>query len=193
MAVSLPTCAKTLIDRSSPRLIKKISFFIRHWYSRKGEGRVNKLQLNLNAAKTNLLLKIPAVGIGSVEEKTMISYQVYKIIHFLGIFTVLMSLAATATLAVSGNIKNSSSRKSLMILHGVGLFFILLGGFGLMARIGVSHGGIPMWVWAKIGIWLVLGSLAAGIKRSQLMAKNSWSILLLLGGTAAFLALYKPF
>lgn len=81
-----------------------------------------------------------------------------------------------------------------MILHGLGLFIVLLGGFGLLARIGVMHGmSWPGWVWAKLGIWLVLGAIVVIPRRKPEWAAPLLVILPTLGGVAAWLAIFKPF
>ncbi len=62
---------------------------------------------------------------------------------------------------------------------------------GLLARLGMS-GSWPLWVWVKIGIWLVLGAATALIRR--LPAHFAWLIFLLplIGTIAAYMAFYKP-
>ena len=78
-------------------------------------------------------------------------------------------------------------------MNGLAVFFILLGGFGMLARIGVSHGTLPLWIWLKLSIWaLLLGALwlvfrGARIARALLVAVPLFAVL------AAAIALYKPF
>lgn len=82
----------------------------------------------------------------------MISYEVYKIIH-------LTSLMIVFT-AMSIQLVGEKDIKLLKILAGISSFFILVSGMGLLARIGVSHGGMPTWVIIKIVLW---ASLAIGL------------------------------
>jgi uncharacterized membrane protein SirB2 len=123
------------------------------------------------------------------------SYPVYKLIHFLGMFTVLVSLAGLcARAAWSTRDPAPGGRKLLLTLHGIGLFLVLLGGFGMMARLGITHSPIfPGWIWAKLVIWIVAGALVVVPKR-----RPGWSVpvlvtLPLLGALAGAIALYKPF
>ena len=65
----------------------------------------------------------------------MINYQVYKLVHLFGIFLTLISLGGMYLHAMNGGTKETNaSRKLSAIGHGVGLFLVLLGGFGMLAR-----------------------------------------------------------
>lgn len=78
------------------------------------------------------------------------SYQIYKMLHIVSI-VIYFSSYAVAT-AKRGSIKLEK------ILTGIALILILVSGFGLMARLGVSQGGSwPMWLKIKLGIWTVIG------------------------------------
>jgi len=120
-------------------------------------------------------------------------YEAYKVLHVFSViltFTVLGGLALHS--ANGGNRGSNGSSKLTGILHGVGLLMILVGGFGLLARLGTS-GGFPLWVWFKLAIWLLVGASAVVIKRSPALSKALLLVLPLLGGVAAWLAVYKPF
>lgn len=123
----------------------------------------------------------------------MISYSVYKIIHLVGILMVFMALGGLATNAINGGGKKHRWRKPIAITHGVGLLISLVGGFGLLARLGVMHGSLPGWVIAKLVIWILFGALIAVIPRKPALAKPLWLIIIILGATAAYLAGSKPF
>lgn len=124
----------------------------------------------------------------------MISYLGYKLIHLLGVIALFLALGGLTFHAVSGGTRSGASRKLVAITHGVALFLVILGGFGLLARIGVTHGtSWPGWVWTKLAIWLLLGAALALPYRKPELAKPLWFILPLLGGVAAYMALYKPF
>ena len=66
------------------------------------------------------------------------SYEVYKIIHLLGLSMVLMSLGGIILHSINGGSKGSNTfRKGAMITHGVGLFLLLVAGFGMLAKLGI--------------------------------------------------------
>lgn len=125
----------------------------------------------------------------------MISYQAYKVIHLLGIFLTLTGLAGLALAAANGATKQTNpARRLISAWHGAGLLIALVGGFGLLARLGVMHGAaFPGWVWAKLAIWIVVGALVAVPYRRPDLARLVFIALPVLGGLAAWLAIYKPF
>jgi hypothetical protein len=121
-------------------------------------------------------------------------YPVYKLIHFAGIFLVLLALAAMSAHALRGGTRsNDPHRRALAIAHGVGGFLILLGGFGMLARLGIVQAGLPGWIWAKLTIWVVVGALMALAYRSRGLARLTLIAAPALAVLAAAVALYKPF
>ena len=123
----------------------------------------------------------------------MISYGVYKVMHLVGVLMVFMALGGLATNAINGGGKKHRWRKPIAITHGVGLLISLVGGFGLLARLGIVHGTLPGWVIAKLVIWILFGALIAVIPRKPALAKPLWLIIIILGATAAYIAGSKPF
>lgn len=123
----------------------------------------------------------------------MISYSVYKVIHLFGVLMVFLALGGVTMHAINGGGKDHSWRKPVAVTHGVGLLLALVGGFGLLARLGVMHGMLPGWIIAKLGIWLVFAIMVGVVIRKKSWAKALWLITLLLGGVAAYLAGSKPF
>lgn len=123
----------------------------------------------------------------------MISYSVYKVVHLVGVLMVFLALGGVVTSAISAGSKNHSWRKPIAITHGVGLLLSLVGGFGLLARLGIAHGGLPGWVIAKLGIWTLFAVLIGVVSRKPGWAKPIWPLIIVLGATAAFLAGSKPF
>lgn len=119
------------------------------------------------------------------------SYEFYKVLHIVSILLVFTSLAGTLTATMVSDPLQKTLRLPLAILHGVGITTLLVSGFGLAARLGLVQ-GLPIWVWVKIAIWLVMGASIALAKR-----KAKWGLPLLyawiiLGGTAAYFAITKP-
>lgn len=123
----------------------------------------------------------------------MIPYSVYKIVHLVGVFMILTSLSALTLHVGLGGGRVHSWRKLVAGTHGVGLLLALVGGFGLLARLGIGHGGLPGWVWAKLAIWATFGGIITVILRKAEWSKALWFTILFLGGLGAYLANYKPF
>jgi len=123
----------------------------------------------------------------------MISYQLYKLVHYFGIFTVLIALGVTCFHAARGGTREDNPfRRPIAIAHGLGAFLILLGGFGMLARLGLVR-GLPGWIHAKLGIWVILGAAIALPYRFRGMARPILWLLPVLAVLAAYFALYKPF
>ncbi len=124
----------------------------------------------------------------------MISLNVYKLVHILGILLVFASLGGLTLHALNGGTKQSNQgRRMVAVSFGLGLFLILLGGFGMLARLGLASGGLPAWTWVKLGIWLAVGGLLALPYRRPGAARLLWILAPALGLLAAWIGLYKPF
>lgn len=121
----------------------------------------------------------------------MIFYPVYKVLHFVGMFMILISLGGLAFNAIVGGAAQNAWRKPAAITHGIGMFLALLGGFGLLARLGI-HWPWPAWVVGKICVWLLLGAMMAVFRRRAEMGRLAWWTTIALGGLAAYLANFKP-
>ncbi len=106
---------------------------------------------------------------------------------------IFLALGGVAMHSINGGEKDHIWRRPVAITHGVGLLLALVGGFGLLARLGVMHGTLPGWVLAKIGIWIIFALLIGVLIRKRTWAKPLWGTMLLLGGIAAYLAANKPF
>ncbi|EIE01263.1 hypothetical protein [Leptospira licerasiae] len=122
----------------------------------------------------------------------MISYPVYKLIHILGILFLFSAYGGLALHVLGGGTKENAPKKLIASAHGIGMTLILLGGFGMLARIGLLT-SFPGWVIAKIVIWLIFGGLLTAYYKKPEFAKILWFGLPVLGTFSAYLALYKPF
>ncbi|MFQ5535967.1 MAG: hypothetical protein ACE5GJ_00825 [Gemmatimonadota bacterium] len=121
------------------------------------------------------------------------SLAAYKLIHFLGIFTVVTALS-TALARASLTDGEDPWRKRVGMLHGIGLFLILLGGFGMMSRLNIPHVSIyPGWIWVKLVIWAVLAGGIVVARRSPAWSVRFLILLPFLGALAGFLGYTKPF
>lgn len=122
----------------------------------------------------------------------MFSYELYKVVHLVGLFFLFLSLGGMCLHAMNGGTKESNnSRKILAITHGVSLLVTLTGGFGLLARLGMAS-SFPIWLWPKLAIWLIMGGIVALIYRAPQLGKALWFIIPILGLIAAYLGVYKP-
>jgi hypothetical protein len=123
----------------------------------------------------------------------MISYNVYKILHLGGMFLLFTVLGGIALHVLNGGTRESNGgRKLTGALHGVALFIILLGGFGMLARLGLTS-GFPGWVWAKLAIWALIPVIGTMPYRKPATAKVVLLLLPLIGAFTGWVAIYKPF
>jgi len=122
-----------------------------------------------------------------------VSYFSYKLIHYLGIFLLIavVGLALGRRSVLDGE---DPLRRRWNALHGTALFIILLGGFGLMARIGVAHGEpFPGWLWVKFGIWALLAGTLLAARRWPSRSLALVGLIPLLAVLAGWVAFRKPF
>lgn len=117
------------------------------------------------------------------------SFETYKLIHFLGLFVLFFAFGSLFT--------GDKSTKAAAMGHGIGLLLMLLGGFGMQAK----HSGVyiasygsafPIWLIIKIVIWLVLGGAMVLAKRRIITGASAWILIIGLGFASAYLALNKP-
>ena len=122
----------------------------------------------------------------------MISYLVYKILHFSGLFLMLTSLGAIASHRLQGGNKtNFKNRKFFSMLHGIGLLVSFVAGFGLMARAGYSFSS--GWPYVKMICWLIAGMYPVVFYRQKTPSKLPYMGLLAVLLVAILTVEYKPF
>jgi hypothetical protein len=124
----------------------------------------------------------------------MISYEAYKVLHLVSVLTLFAVLGGVAVHAMNGGtLKGNAARRIVASMHGIALLVTLIAGFGLMSRLDLMRGGIPLWVWGKLVIWLAtVLLLALPYRRPSLARPLLLFVLPLLGAAAAWLAVYKP-
>jgi hypothetical protein len=121
----------------------------------------------------------------------MISYSTYRVLHFVSIFMIFLTLGAAFLQGALGLTQDHPWRKMLAITHGVGMLGALVAGFGLLARLGQTPSS--GWVMGKVLIWLAIGAVFGMVRKRPQLAKALWWPVILLGAVAAYLAGSKPF
>ena len=124
----------------------------------------------------------------------MFSHQFYNVVHIVGIVLLMTALGGLALHATNGGTRQSNAAHRLIAsLHGTGVLLVLIGGFGMLARLGFRHGvSFPGWLWVKLAVWLLLGAALVLPYRRPALAKPLLLALPVLGGLAAYMAIYKP-
>ena len=115
--------------------------------------------------------------------------NIYKLIHIVGALMVFLAFGGLIGRSLLG-VEGARLKKLGGISSGLGLILILIGGFGMLAKLGY---GFPGWAIAKFVIWIAFGGLIAAINRKPALAIPLWWGVLVLGFIAAYLALWKPF
>lgn len=124
----------------------------------------------------------------------MFSHPFYNVVHIVGLVLLMAGLGGIAFSSGTESMPGGWPRRYALIFHGLGLFLILLGGFGMLARLGIVRGtSWPGWVWVKVIVWGSLGFAAFLPRRFPGTARPVLIVLPLLGGLAAYMAIYKPF
>lgn len=109
------------------------------------------------------------------------SYQFYNILHMIGLIVFVLGLGGAIAAA-------KDQFKPYAILHGVGLIVMVVAGFGMQAK---GELGFPMWIIAKLVIWMILGGMLVMAKRDALPRPALWTVVIVLGAVAAFFGVTK--
>ena len=119
----------------------------------------------------------------------------YKIIHLVGLLMVFMGVGGLSLHAINGGTRETNrGRRLVAVTYGLGLFLILLGGFGWLGETGMMGSGqMPLWVWMKLGLWLVVGGLLAIPTVRPDLGRLVWFVAPIVGLVAAWVARAKPF
>ena len=119
----------------------------------------------------------------------MIHPLVYYTIHIFGVILVFLSYGMLIARSLLDS-DNKELRKFGGLFSGIGLFLILLGGFGLLAR--VYNNAWPTFVIIKLVVWVLLGGMLALINRKPKLGKVWYVLTLFLGLIAIYSGYFKP-
>lgn len=117
-----------------------------------------------------------------LRHKRSMSLQTYHYLHIVGLILVFIGF---------GGLLSSEGARKAMKWHGIGLVISLVSGFGMLAKMGIMS-AMPVWVWIKIALWLVLGFLPMLAKRRVLSAQVVVLIAIVVGAVLAYLGYFKP-
>ena len=114
------------------------------------------------------------------------SYETYKILHLIGVFSLFLALGA---LLIP---HHTQQKKKIMMLHGISILLLFITGFGLLARLNILR-FLPTWAILKIVIWLILGVCIPLLLSFRFNRSWMWIIVWLCGLLAVILAVTKMF
>jgi hypothetical protein len=109
------------------------------------------------------------------------SLQFYHYLHLIGLILVFVGY---------GGLLSAERAKAAMMWHGIGLLISLVSGFGMLAKMGIM-GSMPLWVWIKIALWLVLGFLPVLAKKKIVSGPSVVKLAILVGAALAYLGYFK--
>jgi len=119
----------------------------------------------------------------------MISYYSYKFLHVAALAVILLSLG---TALFASRDRSEREKKWVGMLNGIGLFVLLVAGFGLLARLAISWPWSG-WVFIKLLAWMGLGSMHFLSRRFPESGAVLWCASLLFTLAAVAMAIFKPF
>jgi hypothetical protein len=124
----------------------------------------------------------------------VISYEAYKVAHLLAVLVLFAVLGGVAVHAMNGGTRQgNAARRIVSLMHGLALLVALVAGMGLVARLGLATGGLPLWIYGKLLIWAAAALLLGLPYRRPVLARPILLLgLPLLAVLAAWLAVYKP-
>ena len=118
-------------------------------------------------------------------------YEFYKMIHFLGLFLLFSGLISLLVLRWSNQeITKNKIKTFAFATHGTGLLFLLVSGFGLLARLQLMP--MPHWAYGKLIFWALFAIAISLVKRKGNLGLPIYALLFLMFLATAFLAVYKP-
>lgn len=116
------------------------------------------------------------------------SYETYRLLHIGSFLLLFLSLGGILLTPVGPDRKLP---RGPLALHGIALLALLVAGFGLLARKGITWPW-PEWIWGKAVVWLVLGAMPSLLKAGIVTRAFGWIVAVALGVCAAWLVIHQP-
>lgn len=119
----------------------------------------------------------------------MLTYTFYKTLHLLFI---LMLFSSIGFVSLRSDLMQKKAGK---IMLGLIIFMIMVGGMGLLARIGFKHAEpFPLWVKLKFTGWFVLAGLMASLYKIERKEARAITVGVILSAAwfVIWVAIYKP-
>ncbi|MEX2380811.1 MAG: hypothetical protein WD490_00355 [Opitutales bacterium] len=113
------------------------------------------------------------------------SYTFYLFWHLASAF-LLVGLTFYACAAPS-----AKTRRPVLIASGILSLIVLIGGFGLQAKI--PDLGFPGWIWVKLVSWLGISAIAGLAYRRRNLLGVFLALTSFLAVLAVYMVTYKPF
>lgn len=113
------------------------------------------------------------------------SAQIYHLIHVLSVIL----LVGFTFKAFANPVPEKKGRT--MAVTGVLALLVLVGGFGLMARLGYAYSS--GWIILKIVAWVGIAAMAGIVFRKPKLAGLLTLIVALLAGVAVYAVYFRPF
>ena len=117
---------------------------------------------------------------------------IYTWLHIVSIIILVIGFSTLIAAKVAKEEAVQRLSKLGAIFQGIGLLGILVSGFGMLARLNLKLSQTG-WLHPKLLIWLLLGVGIVALKRNWLPSKIAYALLIILLGTSAYLAIFKPF
>jgi len=116
-------------------------------------------------------------------------FQIYQVLHLLGVLLVFMSYGGLAFRGMAAS-EHKALRKFGSIASGIGTVLILVSGFGLISKLYGND--FQLWMFLKMGIWVLLGCMVALLNRKPEFGKIWYYLTLILGLAAVIVVYTKP-
>lgn len=114
--------------------------------------------------------------------------ELYRILHIAGLAMLMLGTGAMLFAP-----KDAPKQRLPMVLHGVGLLVLLVAGFGLMAKLGISPPDRwSPWLILKMVVWFLAALMPALVRHGTVPRPLGWVVALLLVASAAYLGIVKP-